>query len=934
MTRKLFLLDGMALVYRAHFALVSRPIFTSKGVNSSALFVFTNTLLDILQNQLPTHIAVAFDTEAPTERHREFPEYKIQREAMPEDIAWALPNVRRLLDAFNIPVLTCDGFEADDIIGTLVRRAENQSFESYMVTPDKDFGQLVSEKVFIYKPGRMGDAAEILGLGEIRAKWGIERPDQLIDVIGLWGDASDNIPGVPGIGEKTASKLIAQYGTVENLLAQTSDLKGKLRENLEKHREQALLSKRLATINCSTPIEVSLESLKLRPPNEGQLKRLLVEFEFNSIGRRLFGDDFKTGRGFATGGPGGPVEVIADAADDTADQPANAVAEPKPAVRANLKTLADAPHDYRLAANPAARSALIKSLSQQTCFAFSVSADRSGHAGPLGLAFSVAPHSGWLVPIARATEEAAVLAEFRPVFEDERIEKVGYDLKVDISALKWRGISVRGKLFDVMLAHALVEPELRHSLDFLSEAFLGYSLASAAPAGAGQSELELGEGRPAREVEHAVEIADVAGQLRSALEPLLKEKAQERVFYEIEAPLVPVLVDMEFEGVRVDGPVLAEFAGLLSKEMAGHEQTIYRLAKTEFNLNSPKQLGEILFDRLKIADAPKKTRTGQYATDEQTLIALASDHPIVRHLLEYRECAKLKSTYADALPTAIRSDTGRVHTTFQQLATATGRLNSGNPNLQNIPIRSRLGQEIRKAFVPRGDGFALLSADYSQIELRVIAALSRETTMIEALKSGADIHVATAARVFGVPQNEVTPEMRERCKMVNYGIAYGMSAFGLAQRLGIPRREAAAIIAHYFAQFPGIRKYMTDTIEFARRHGYVETITGRRRYLRDIGSSNATTRNAAERLAINTPIQGTAADMIKLAMIQIHRDLVARRLESRMILQVHDELVFDLYQPEKEEVMALVEERMKTAIALEVPIVVEMGVGNNWLEAH
>ena len=934
MTRKLFLLDGMALVYRAHFALVSRPIFTSKGVNSSALFVFTNTLLDILQNQLPTHIAVAFDTEAPTERHREFPEYKIQREAMPEDIAWALPNVRRLLDAFNIPVLTCDGFEADDIIGTLVRRAENQSFESYMVTPDKDFGQLVSGKVFIYKPGRMGDAAEILGLGEIRAKWGIERPDQLIDVIGLWGDASDNIPGVPGIGEKTASKLIAQYGTVENLLAQTSDLKGKLRENLEKHREQALLSKRLATINCSTPIEVSLESLKLRPPNEGQLKRLLVEFEFNSIGRRLFGDHFKTGRGFATGGPGGPVEVIADAADDTADQPANAVAEPKPAVRANLKTLADAPHDYRLAANPAARSALIKSLSQQTCFAFSVSADRSGHAGLLGLAFSVAPHSGWLVPIARATEEAAVLAEFLPVFEDERIEKVGYDLKVDISALKGRGISVRGKLFDVMLAHALVEPELRHSLDFLSEAFLGYSLASAAPAGAGQSELELGEGRPAREVEHAVEIADVAGQLRSALEPLLKEKAQERVFYEIEAPLVPVLVDMEFEGVRVDGPVLAEFAGLLSKEMAGHEQTIYRLAKTEFNLNSPKQLGEILFDRLKIADAPKKTRTGQYATDEQTLIALASDHPIVRHLLEYRECAKLKSTYADALPTAIRSDTGRVHTTFQQLATATGRLNSGNPNLQNIPIRSRLGQEIRKAFVPRGDGFALLSADYSQIELRVIAALSRETTMIEALKSGADIHVATAARVFGVPQNEVTPEMRERCKMVNYGIAYGMSAFGLAQRLGIPRREAAAIIAHYFAQFPGIRKYMTDTIEFARRHGYVETITGRRRYLRDIGSSNATTRNAAERLAINTPIQGTAADMIKLAMIQIHRDLVARRLESRMILQVHDELVFDLYQPEKEEVMALVEERMKTAIALEVPIVVEMGVGNNWLEAH
>ncbi|HYT61100.1 MAG TPA: DNA polymerase I [Haliangiales bacterium] len=937
MTKKLFLLDGMALVYRAHFALVGRPIYSSKGANTSALFVFTNTLLDILQNQLPTHIAVAFDTEVPTQRHREFPDYKIQREAMPEDIAWALPNVRRLLEAFSIPALICDGYEADDIIGTLVRRAEQQSFESYMVTPDKDFGQLVSEKTFIYKPGRTGDAAEILGLPEVRQKWGVARPEQVIDILGLWGDASDNIPGVPGIGEKTASKLIAQHGSIENLLEHTGELKGKLRENLEQHREQALLSKRLATINCNTPIQVELDSLKLRPPREQQLKQLFVEFEFNSIGRRLFGEDFKAGRGFAAGAPpaGTPADAIARPEPDDTDQPEETEAPAKPPGGATLKTLMDTAHDYRLVSSAAARSELLQLLRQQSSFAFSVRSVGAGETRPAGLAFSFAPHTGWFVPIPRAAEEAAaVLAAFRPVFEDEGTEKVGCDLKPDIALLKGSGVSVRGKLFDVMLAHALIEPDMRHSLRHLSETFLGYTPMDAAASGGEQAELGLSPDRPDRAAEQAMEVADLARQIRSLLEPLLKEKGQERVFYDIEAPLLPVLADMEVEGVRVDAPALAEFSQLLSREMAGHERTIYQLAGAEFNLNSPKQLGEVLFERLRIADGPKKTRTGQYATDEQTLIALATDHPIVRHLLEYRECAKLKSTYADALPAAIRTATGRVHTTFQQLATATGRLNSGNPNLQNIPIRSRLGQEIRKAFVPRGDGYLILSADYSQIELRVIAALSREATMIEALKSGADIHVTTAARVFGVPPGEVTPEMRERCKMVNYGIAYGMSAFGLHQRLGIPRREAAEIIQHYFTQFPGIRKYMTDIVESARQRGYVETITGRRRYLRDIRSSNATVRGAAERNAINTPIQGSAADMIKLAMVQIHRELTARRLNTRMILQVHDELVFDLYQPEQEEVAGFVEEKMKTAISLDVPIVVEIGVGRNWLEAH
>ncbi|HKS36849.1 MAG TPA: DNA polymerase I, partial [Verrucomicrobiae bacterium] len=518
--------------------------------------------------------------------------------------------------------------------------------------------------------------------------------------------------------------------------------------------------------------------------------------------------------------------------------------------------------------------------------------------------------------------------------EDERIEKAGHDLKFVLGLLHWHGVTLRGSLFDAMLAHALIEPDMRHSLSFLAETHLGYTPAGGSGSGAGQRELGLDVGPPFPDAEHVVEAADLAWQLRAKLEPLLKEKAQERVFYEIEAPLAPALAVMEFEGVRIDAGVLGEFAELLAREMTGNEGAIYRLAGGDFNLNSPKQLGEVLFEKLKIADAPKKTKTGQYATDEQTLAALAGEHEIVRRLLEYRECSKLKSTYVDALPAAIFAKTGRVHTTFHQLATATGRLNSQNPNLQNIPIRTKLGREIRKAFVPRNDDFALLSADYSQIELRIIAALSHEATMIEALKSGLDIHVATAARVFGVPESEVTPEMRERCKMVNYGIAYGMSAFGLAQRLAIPRREAAEIIAHYFAQFPGIRKYMTDTVAFAREHGYVETITGRRRYLRDIRSSNATIRGAAERNAINTPIQGSAADMIKLAMIHIHRELSTRKLKTRMTLQVHDELVFDIYLPERDEVVTLVEDRMKNALALEVPIVVEIGVGKNWLEAH
>ena len=966
--KKLFLLDGMALVYRAHFALIARPILTSKGVNTSALYGFTQTLLDILNNQQPTHIAVAFDTDAPTERHAVFPEYKATRQVMPEDLSLALPHVRRMLEAFRVPVLTCDGFEADDIIGTLARRAEKEGFKSYMVTPDKDFGQLIDENTFLYKPGRMGSDVEILGVPEIQRRWGIQRPEQVIDVLALMGDSSDNVPGVPGIGEKTATKLIGQYGSVENLLSRTGELAGRVKESLENNRDQALLSKRLVTIHCDAPCPVNLDSLKVQAYDEEKLKPLLLEFEFNSIGRRLFGQDFKAAAGGAVPKvearkpkAAAPEELVLQL-EDLVQEPETEPPEKKeqPPVSPNLKTIADVPHEYHLVQSPAERAELIRQLQTRDSFCLDIETTSLDpkQAGLLGLAFSFAPHTGYYVPLTPGApgtapaasanqrtagsdangsgDAASILEEFRPVLESPRSEKCGHNLKFDLSVLKWHGVTVGGKLFDTMVAHSLIEPEMRHRLDYLSEVYLNYTpiaIGSLMP-GAASGQINLADVRVEKVAEYAAEDADVALQLRAVLEPLLKERGQERVFYEIESPLIPVLVDMEREGVKLDAAALAEFGGQLSKEIDLQEKTICKLAGTTFNVNSPRQLGQILFEVLKISAKPKKTRTGQYATDEQTLAALAPDHEIVHRLLEHRAASKLKSTYADTLPAAIWPQTGRVHTTYNQVMTTTGRLNSQDPNLQNIPIRTERGQEIRKAFVPRGEAYRLLSADYSQIELRIIAALSHEAGLSDAFKSGADVHTATAARVFGVFPELVTPEMRRKAKMVNYGIAYGISAFGLAQRLGIPRAEAADIINEYFKQFPGIRRYMDETIAFARKYGYAETVTGRRRYLRDIRSANNTIRSAAERNAINAPIQGTAADMIKLAMVNIHGELTGRALKTRMLLQVHDELVFDLYRPEEKEVRALVEEKMKTAIPLEVPIVVEMGVGDTWLEAH
>lgn len=947
MPKKLFLLDGMALVYRAHFALIARPIFTSKGVNTSALFGFTQTLLDILKNQQPTHIAVAFDTDAPTPRHAQYAEYKATRETMPEDLSQALPHVRRILQAFRIPVLECDGFEADDLIGTLVRRAEKEGFESFMVTPDKDFGQLIDAHTFLYKPGRLGGEVEILGLPEIRQRWGIQRPEQVVDVLALMGDSSDNVPGVPGIGEKTAMKLIGQFGSVENLLAHAHELTGRTKENLEKYHEQALLSKRLVTLVCDAPCNVELDTLKLQPRDDEKLKDILVEFEFNTIGRRLFGEDFKAGRGFRVQ----PAEAAHPSQKDKGrkefreqefllEGETKATRPVEPSAPVHLKTIADLPHKYQVLTTASERAELARTLLKQGSFALAITTNGLDPkaAGLVGLAFSVAPNSGFYVPLSPEGPgaNAGALAELRQPLESEAIEKIGHNLKFALAVLQWAGLTVRGKLFDTLIAHSLIEPDMRHTLAYLCEAYLGYTpIAPSTLRGDTKDEpVHFAEVPIEKAAQYATEEASLTLQLRSKLEPLLKEKGQERVFYAIESPLVPVLVDMEFEGVKLDGAALAEFAAQLSKEIDEQEKAICRLAGTTFNLNSPRQLGQILFDVMKICAPPKKTKTGQYSTDEQTLVALAPDHEIVRRLLEHRAATKLKSTYADALPQAVWPKTGRVHTTYNQVATTTGRLNSQNPNLQNIPIRTERGQEIRRAFVPRGPGFRLLSADYSQIELRIIAALSKEPGLLEAFQTGADVHTATAARVFGVFPEMVTPEMRRKAKMVNYGIAYGISAFGLAQRLGIPRKEAGDIIDQYFKQFSGIRRYMDDTVAFARKHGYVETVTGRRRYIRDIRSSNNTVRGAAERNAINAPIQGTAADMIKLAMINIHRELAGRNLKTRMLLQVHDELVFDLFAAEEKVVRPLVEEKMKTAIALAVPIVVEIGVGATWLEAH
>jgi len=927
MADRFFFLDGMALIYRAHFALIRNPVYTSRGFNTSAILGFTNTLLEVINNRKPTHIAVVFDTSAPTARHEAYPEYKAQREEMPEELSLAIPPVKKIIEGFNIPVLTLDGYEADDIIGTLTRRVEEAypEAETFMVTPDKDFGQLITARTSMLKPGRQGSEAEIIDLEAMKEIWQVEQPKQVIDILALWGDTSDNIPGIPGIGEKTAKKLIGQFGSVEELLASTDQLKGKQKENVEANKEQALLSKQLATIQLDVPIEVELETFKLEEPNEEVLKSLFVQFEFNTLGKRLFGEEFKAGRGHIK--PAKPGEDLEAAL-----------------VVPDLKTIEEVKHEYELVQSAADRKKLIAELKKQKSFCLDTetSALDAKMADLLGLAFSWEIGKAYYVDLPREKQKrAAVLDEFREVLEDPKIEKVGHNLKYDLLVFLWHDVVVQGPFFDTMLAHTIVAPDQKHTMDYLSEALLGYtpvkiaSLIGEKQQEGGQlSMLDILDQQLEQVAEYAAEDADITWQLAQKLRPQLEEQNQHRVFYDVECPLIPVLAALEHEGIAIDVAALGAISEELAQRMTLLEDKIYLLAGEPFNLNSPKQLGEILFEKLKLIDKPKKTKTGQYKTDEQVLMTLAEQHEIVADILAYREAAKLKSTYVDALPHTVLRKSGRVHTQFEQMMTATGRLASNNPNLQNIPIRTQQGREIRAAFVPRGSDYVIFSADYSQIELRVMAALSKDAAMMEAFEQGHDIHTTTAARVYGVDMDGVLPEMRRTAKMVNFGIIYGITGFGLAQRLGIPRGDANVIINEYFKQYGGVKAYMDKTVEFAKEHGYVETMTGRRRYLRDINSRNWNVRGAAERTAINTPVQGTAADMIKLAMIKVQQELLARDCQTTMILQVHDELVFDMHKDEEEELTPVIVNAMKDALPLSVPIVVESGVGENWLQAH
>ncbi|MFZ4763343.1 MAG: DNA polymerase I [Roseimicrobium sp.] len=1229
MSHRLFLLDSMALLYRAHFALIKKPIFTSKGVNTSALYGYANTILDILQNQKPTHLAAAFDTAAPTPRHTLFPAYKAQREEMPEDLSIAIPASKRLLQAMRIPMLEVDGYEADDLIGTMAHQAEERGgFETLMVTPDKDFGQLVTANTKIYKPGRQGNDTEILGVQEICERWGVARPEQVIDLLGLMGDASDNIPGIKGVGEKTAAKLIQQFGSVEAMLANADKIEGKLKDKVKEGAEMATLSKQLATIMRDAPLAVKLDDLAVQSFDDEALKALFAEFEFNALGKRLFGEDFKAGRGttfapprveaaparrspksgqaeqqgdlfggftevpspapqpessarkssletdaresilahvhdpdldagrnaegafvaaqslfgtstganygwgkssqrtdleasqlgilrrqaqefsvpgiliaergehrvyhdeahdlvfkvthskrfgyvldqgrdiagrrltlrdalpseylwrlalqnvvfgdqirlvgirpdsggfptfvtcqpFLREAPGSAGGVTVEAVEafmqgcgfvrvpegmfsaamekgDTwyrvADQilvhdatpdnfvavsesvllPVDLVIQHYPArllaqtasrcdVRWNapveamevdeetppppsLRTAANTPHHYELVQTKEERAKWFAKLAAAPAFCFDTETDGLDPltARMLGLAFSITAHEACYLHIPEVPEEhLAILAELKPLLTASTAEKIGHNLKFDLRVLLAHGIEVRGPFFDTMLAHALVEPDQRHGMDYLSERYLGYTPISITTLigekKAGTPQCSMAEVAIEPLAEYSAEDADVTLQLAHILRAELEKHGQHKVFYDIEAPLLPVLARMEHEGVKVDVAALGEIGATLEMRARELEVRVQAHAAVPFNLNSPRQLGEVLFDQLKLAGKPKKTATGQYQTNEQTLQSLQGMHPIIEEILAYRECTKLKNTYVDALPETVSPVDGRVHTTFHQLMAATGRMASSDPNLQNIPIRSDQGREIRKAFVPERAGWVLLSADYSQIELRVMAALSGDDAMAEAFQRGLDIHLATAARVYRVGLDEVTSDMRRTAKMVNFGIIYGISAFGLSQRLGIPRREAASIIENYFVQYPGVKAYMEGEVADARQRGYVVTLTGRRRYLRDINSGNATVRNATERVAMNTPIQGTAADLIKLAMVKVASLLREGGYQTRMLLQVHDELLFEVPVEELDLVRPLIIDAMEHAIPLRVPVLVETGTGKNWLEAH
>ena len=920
--QKLFLLDAYALIYRSYYAFIKNPRINSKGLNTSAIMGFLNTLNEVLTKEKPTHIGVAFDPHGPTFRSEAFPEYKAQREETPEDIKKAVPIIKELLKAYRIPVLQVDGFEADDVIGTLATKAGADGIETFMLTPDKDYGQLVSENVFIYRP-RHGGGYETMGPKEVCEKYGIPSTNSVIDLLALMGDSADNFPGCPGVGEKTAVKLINEFGSIEQLIARSSEIKGKLREKVEEHVEDIKMSYFLATIRTNVPIELDMENMKLIEPNEDELGKLLLELEMKSFADRVLKKSQKPQKPV-----NGQLDLFAEFPSDGEDLGENSSFE-------SLKTVA---HDYKLVENQEDLEKLrdyfltneILSLDTETTSTSPIDAEL------VGLSFAVKEFEAFYVPIPAKREEALRIVNiFKEVYENDKILKIGQNLKYDLEVLRNYGIELKGPMWDTMIAHYLIQPELRHNMDYMAEIYLNYQTIHIdeliGPRGKGQKSMR--DLLPSQVYEYAAEDADITLRLKNKLEPELKKFECEDLFYNIEMPLMPVLAEMEMNGVCLDTESLKETSEILTKRMLDIEKRIYELAGEQFNIASPKQVGDILFKKLKIVEKAKKTKTGQYVTSEEVLQQLKNKHEIVADILEHRGLKKLLGTYIDALPSLINKRTGHIHTSFNQTITATGRLSSSDPNLQNIPIRGEDGKEIRKAFIPE-PGCLFFSADYSQIELRVMAHLSQDENMIRVFSEGKDLHAATAANIYKKPIEEVTRDERTKSKRANFGIIYGITVFGLAERLDIPREEAKMLIDGYFATFPQVHDYMEKSKEIARQKGYVTTLFGRRRYLPDINSHNATVRGFAERNAINAPIQGTAADIIKVAMIRIFQRFKAENIKSKMILQVHDELNFSVLPEEKEKVEKIVLEEMQNAISLAVPLVADSGFGSNWLEAH
>ena len=949
--KRLYLLDAYALIFRGYFAFIKNPRINSKGMDTSAIMGFMNALMDVIKREKPDHLAVAFDKGGSTYRYEMYQEYKAHRDETPEAIKIAVPYIQELLKAMHIPIIEVAGFEADDLIGTLAKQAEKEDFKVFMVTPDKDFAQLVSENIFMYKPARMGNDIEIWGIPEVLEKFEIQRPEQVIDFLGMMGDAADNIPGLPGVGEKTAKKFLAEYGSMENLLANTHQLKGAIKDKIEANAELGLLSKKLATILLDCPVTFNAEDFELSKPDVEKTDELFQELEFRQM-KAQFDKYFGTGKEYDEIDPNGN-GISSETPQATKKAPAKKSnedqfdlfgfsdeesSEAKP--NSFYATLENTNHNYTIIQGELGTKLFLQNLMNQTsvCFDTETTGIDALNAELVGMSFSWQKGEAFYVPFPENQEEAQVLVDkFKPFFENENIEKIGQNIKYDLKILSHYGVQIKGKLFDTMIAHYLINPDMRHNMDVLSETYLKYSPKSIEDliGKKGKNQKSMRDVSLEEIKEYAAEDADVTYQLKQNFSPILDKAETKKLFDEIEIPLIPVLAAMELEGINLDVPFLKEMSVEMAKESSELEQKIYETAGEKFNLASPKQLGDVLFDKMKIGGAKqKKTKTGQYATGEEILSYLANDNPIVKDILDWRQMVKLQSTYIDALPNQVDKKTGRVHTDYMQTVAATGRLSSNNPNLQNIPIRTERGRLIRKAFIARDENYTLVSADYSQIELRIIAALSGEENMIKAFQNNEDIHRSTAAKVFNVPLEEVTKEQRSNAKTVNFGIIYGVSAFGLSNQTSLSRKESAELIDAYYATYPKLKSYMSNQVDFARENGYVQTVLGRRRYLKDINSANMMVKSGAERNAVNAPIQGSAADIIKIAMINIHKKLTSENWKSKMLLQVHDELVFDVHNSELEKIKPMIKHEMENAFKMDVPLDVEIGVGKNWLEAH